>query len=275
MGGISSIGGYTSTVQIAPPRPAPTRTTGGRVLYVENFSSVQPGLWNDGVGWAGRDCDIMLGGRPTLRLDTGGQTNSSATNPGRTAITAGVVVKRRIHDGYRHRYGLEAWVRMTSLNLTSNALLSMSIYNRNGASAHHGRVWLDPNGNNQPLVARILDGAATNTASGTTASGAATYTAVSTSVVQNGAGSHTYDVPSGRLDRAGGWHWVKLIVDFVTGRYISIQLDGESAVDLSGYSLDVTDSTAFAGMHHSFEFSASTSTRRFVNIANMIGTIED
>lgn len=258
-----------------PVRSAPTRAVGRRILYVEDFCAVMPGLWNDGVGWAARDTDILFNGKPTLRLDTGGQVNGTQPNPLRTAITSGVVVKRRIHDGYRHRFGVEGWFRMSSLNLTSNTLFSMSIYNRNGTQAHHGRVWLDPNGNNQPLVARILDGAATNAVSGTNSAGAATYTAVSTSVLQNGAGSHTYDVPSGRLDRAGGWHWVKLVVDFATLKYVSVQLDGESVVDLSSYSLDVTDTTGFAGMHHSFEFSASTSTRRFVNVANMIGTVED
>lgn len=258
-----------------PVRSAPTRATGQRILYVEDFCAVQPGLWNDGVGWAGSDFDITFNGKPTLRIDTGGNSNGGATSPSRTAITSGVVVKRRIHDGYRHRFGMEFWFRMTSLNLTSNTLFSASIYNRDGASAHHGRVWLDPNGNNQPLVARILDGAATNTLSGTNGASAAVYTVASTSVSQNGAGSHTYDVPSGRLDRAGGWHWCKLVVDFTSLKYVSIQLDGETAVDLSAYNLDVTTTSGFAGMHHSFEFSASTSTRRYVNVANVIGTVED
>jgi len=54
-----------------------------------------------------------------------------------------------------------------------------------------------------------------------------------------------------------------------------VQLDGEAAVDLSAYTLDATDTTGFAGMHYSFEFSASTGTRRWVNIANVIGTMED
>lgn len=258
-----------------PTRSAPARATSARVLYVEDFCGIQPGLWNDGVGWTGRDFDVMFNGKPSLRLDTGAQVNGAPANPGRTAITTGVITKRRIHDGYRHRFGVEFWFRLTSLNLTSNALFSVSIYNRNGTQAHHGRVWLDPNGNNQPMVARILDGAATNTLSGTSGSGAAVYAAVSTSVLQNGGGSHTYDPATGRMDRAGGWHWCKLVVDFSTLKYVSIQLDGEAAVDLSAYNLDVTDTTGFAGMHHSFEFSASTSTRRFVNIANVIGTVED
>jgi hypothetical protein len=232
-------------------------------------------MWNDGVGFTGRDTDIMLNGRPTLRLDTGAQTNGSATTPGRTANTGGVIVKRRIHDGFRHAFGMEMWFRLTTINLTSNVLLSMSVYNRDGASAVHGRVWLDPNGNNQPMLGKILDGAATAVGGGANPAAAPTYTTVTTSVLQNGGGSHTYDVPSGRLDRAGGWHWVKLVVDFRTRKYVSLSLDGEDTVDLSGYSLDVTDSTAFAGMHHSVELSASTSTRRFVNISNVVGTVED
>jgi len=78
----------------------PTRTSGGQILYVEDFRAVQIGLWNDGVGWAGSDTDIMFGGKPTMRLDTGGNSNGGPANPNRTAITSGVVVKRRVHDGY-------------------------------------------------------------------------------------------------------------------------------------------------------------------------------
>lgn len=263
------------TRQLPPTRSAPMRSTGGTLLYVEDFAAVQPGVWNDGLGSASRDCDIMFDGKPTLRLDPQGQTNGSATNPGRTANTGGVVVKRRIHDGFRHRFGMEFWFRFSSINLTSNTLLSASIYNRDGTNAYHARIWLDPNGNNQPMLAKVLDGAATNTASGTNPAGAATYTSVSTSVVQNGAGSHTFEPKSGRLDRAGGWHWCKFVVDFVTLKYVSIQLDGEALVDLSGYNIDTTTSAGFAGMHHSFEFSASTSTApRFISIANMVGTLE-
>lgn len=257
-----------------PIRPAPSRGASGRVLYVEDFRGIRPGIWNDGVGWIMRDCDITFNGKPTCRLDTGAQSNGGATNPGRTAITTGVVAKRRIHDGYRGRFGVEAWVRMTSLNLTTNALISMSIYNRNGTQAHHGRVWLDPNGNNLPMHGRILDGTATNTLSGTNGTLTAVYADVVTSVAQNGAGSHTYDPASGRLDLVGGYHYVKMVVDFATLKYVSLQLDAE-VVDLSAYNMDITDTTGFAGMHHSFEFSAGTTTRRFVNIANLVGTVEE
>lgn len=260
-----------------PIRPVPSRGTSGRIIYKEDGRNVRPGVWNDGLGWVMSDSDITLNGLPSLRLDTGGNSNGGTANPNRTAIISGVVAKRRIHDNYAGRWGVESWFRMTSLNLASNTLLSQSIYNRNGTQAHHFRVWLDPNGNNQPMVGRILDGAATATANGTTptvSSGAATYTAVVTSTGQNGAGSHTYDPPSGRLDLSGGWHYCKMVVDFATLKYVSLQLDSQ-VVDLSAYSADVTDSTGFAGMHHSWEFSGGTTSRRYVNIANIVGTLED
>jgi hypothetical protein len=259
-----------------PLRSAPTRSqTGFPILYEENFRGIQPGFWNDALGSASRDVDVMFGGYPSMRLDTQMQSAGAVTNPGRVARASGVITKRRILDGFRHRFGMECWFRLTSTNLTSSAFLSMSIYNRTGTNAHHARVWLDPNGNNQPMVARILDGAATNALSGVDSTATAVYTAVSTSVLQNGGGSHTYSPETGRLDRVGGWHFIKLVVDFVTGKYVSLQLDGEDVVDCSAYDIDVVTSTGFAGMHHSFEFCGSNTLRRYVNVAHVIGTMED
>ncbi len=250
-------------------RGVPSRSRTGVVLYVEDFAGVQPGVWNDGLGSISRDCDIMFDGKPSLRLDPQGQINGGAVSPGRTAATGGVVVKRRIHDGYRHQFGMEFWFRFSSLNLTSNSFFSASIYNRDGTNAHHARLWLNPNGNNVPMLAQVLDGVASS-------GGTATWATVATSVLQNGAGTHTWEPKSGRLDRAGGWHWAKMVVDFRTLKYVSVQIDGEALADCSAYSLDVTASAGFAGMHHSFEFSSTTSTQpRFVNIANMVGTLED
>lgn len=257
-----------------PIREVPTRGTGGRVVYVEDFRQTRPGIWNDGVGYGMSDCDVMFNGLPSLRIDTGAQSNGGATNPGRTAITTGAVYKRRILSNFNEKWGVEGWFRLTSLNLTSNSLISMSIYNRDGNNAYHGRVWLDPNGNNQPMHGRILDGAATNALSGTVGSGTAVYADVVTSTSQNGGGTHNYEPKTGRLDLAGGWHYVKMVVDFSTLKYVSLQLDS-TAVDISGYDMDVTASTGYAGMHHSWEFSASTTTRRFINIAHMVGTLED
>jgi hypothetical protein len=245
-------------------------------LFVEDFRAPTPGMWNDGVGSSSRDTDIWFAGAPTLRLDPQGQTNGSATSPGRTANTGGVIVKRRVHDGFTGLFGLECWFRFTSTNLVSNTLFSMSIYNRDGASAWHGRLWLDPNGNNVPMLGKILDGAATAAANpGTPLTGTtAVYTTVATSLLQNGAGSHQYEpsAAGGRMDKAGGWHYCKLVVNLATKTYVSVKLDGEPTVDLSAYALDQITSTGFAGMHFSFELSASTSTRpRYINVAGIRG----
>src|SRR5882762_3658583 len=77
-----------------------SRLGGGRILFIEDFRSPALGMWNDGVGGVNRDCDIMFAGLPSLRLDPQGNTSGGITNPGRTAVTTGVVVKRRIHDGF-------------------------------------------------------------------------------------------------------------------------------------------------------------------------------
>ncbi len=252
-----------------------SRNGSGNILFVEDFRAPNLGMWNDGVGGASRDCDIMFAGLPSARLDPQGNVNTGATNPGRTAATNGVVFKRRIHDGFTSNFGVEAWFRFTSKNLTSSTFLSMSLYNRDGTNAYHGRVWLNPNGNNTPMLAQILDGAATALVSGTNGSGAATYTTVATSVLQNGAGSHAFDPTTGSLDKAGGWHYIKLVVDMANKKYVSLKLDGQPTTDLSAYSMDTTATTGFAGMHFSFELSATTSTSpRYINVAQVIGTAE-
>lgn len=249
------------------PRTARSRyENNDRVLFVEDFRAPVTGMWNDGAGSASRDCDVMFAGKPSIRLDTQGVSSGGATNPGRTAITTGVVFKRRVHDGFTGIFGMDGWFRLTSTNNTSNAFLSMSVYNRDGTNAYHSRVWLDPAGNNTPMQARILDGDAT-----AAAAGVAQYVSVSTSVLQNGGGSHIYEPATGRLDRAGGWHYIKLMTNMVTKKYVSLQLDGQAPVDLSAYSMDVTASTGFAGMHFSFEYAGSTSSRRYANIAQVTG----
>jgi hypothetical protein len=209
---------------------------------------------------------MWFAGYPTAKLDTCGQTTSAATNPGRTAATAGVVFKRRIQDNFSGVFGLEAWFRFSSTNNTTASYLSMSVYNRDGANAYHSRVWLDPAGNNTPMHGRILDGVAS-------AGGTATYADVVTSGNQNGAGSHMYDLTAtgGRGDKAGGWHYVKLVTDFKAKKYVSLKLDGEPTVDLSSYSMDATATTGAAMMHFSFEYSATTASRRYVHIAQVKG----
>src|SRR4051812_26956792 len=105
-----------------------------RKLFVEVFRNHPLGMWNDGVGDAYRDCDVMFSGRPTVRLDTQGQSTAGSTSPGRTAATAGVVFKRRVHDNFTGIFGLECWFRFTGPNNngTTTPQFSMSVYNRTG-----------------------------------------------------------------------------------------------------------------------------------------------
>jgi len=196
--------------------------------------------------------------------------------PGRTAATAGVVAKRRVLDGYTGKFGIEGWFRLTSTNLTSNVYPVLALYNRDGTSAWHTRVWLNPMGNNTPMQAWILNGAATAASNGgspLTGTGAV-WTSVATSTTQNGGGSHTYFPKTGGLDKAGGWHHVKLIVDMAAKMYVGIQLDGTTYVDLSAFAMDQTTSAGAAMMHFSMEFMATTSTARFMHWNRLIGTSE-
>lgn len=274
---------------VDPMRPLGDRAMSGVPVFVDSFDDILPRIWNDGRGFIEIDDDIVAPVGSALRLETNSQNAGATSNPGRTAVTSGVIAKMRIHDNLAGRWGLSMWFRLTGLNNTSNSKLSMSIYNRTGIDttqtppdipsqeARHFRVWLDPNGNNQSMVARILDGAATaaaNSGDPTSPSGTAVYTAAATSWNQNGGGSHLYDVPSRRLDRVGGWHWVKMVVDFSTGRYVSLQLDSMIA-DISEYEQDVTTSTGFAGMHLSTEYHGNTATNRYVHIAGFRATLED
>lgn len=276
VGGLTGDAPFTELLEYPPPQRVQGRYLDGlRHLFTEDFRAPILGMFNDGVGSASRDSTIWFAGNPSMRLDVQGNDAGAPTDPGRTANVGGVVVKRRIHDNFSGVFALEAWFRMTSTNLTSNTFLSMSVYNRDGsANAYHGRVWLDPNGNNQPMIGKILDGAATAAANGGTplTGTTAVYTTATTSSNQNGAGSHLFEPVSGRMDVAGGWHYARLAVNLSTKKYVSLQLDSESPVDLSAYDMDHTTSSGFGGMHFSFEFCASTSTRpRYVNIAAVRG----
>lgn len=200
---------------------------------------------------------------------------TTAINPGRTANVTGVVAKRRIHENFLERIGLEVWFRLTSTNNTTNTYPTLSVYNRDGTSAFHGRIWLRPQGNNLPLDVLILDGAATAAANAVPLTGGgAAWRKVDTSDRQNSSGTHLYEPFSGRMDRAGGWHWAKLVVDFSTQKYVSCQLDGRPIVDLSAYNLDQTTTAGFAGMHCSFEYCAGTTTPRYMHTARWVITKE-
>jgi hypothetical protein len=240
-------------------RAAASRDSKGEILFVEDFRTPVMGMWNDGLGSASRDLEVPFAGLPSVRLDPQGNTVNN-TDPGTSPLTNGVVYKRRIHDSYSGIFGAECWFRWTSSSNNLNIFSSLSVYNRDGANFWMSRLWLDPMGNNVDPHARILksDG---------------TYLDVMTVTGQNGTGSHLYDPTSGQLDKAGGWHYAKLVTDLKNKKYIRAQFDS-ATVDLTGTDIYTAPSTGFAGMHFSFEYSQKTSTRRFMNIAQFIGTRE-
>lgn len=245
-----------------------------RTIFIEDFRAPTPNMWNDGAGSASRDTEIWYDGCPMARLDTQGQSSAGATSPGRTAATSGVVFKRRVHDAFSGVFGMELVFRLTSLNITSNTFPCLSVYNRDGVSAWHGRMWLDPGGNNAVIHGRILDGVATPAANGgSPLTGTNTVWADRLATLQQyAAGSHLYDVSagSGRMDKSGAVHRAKLVVDLKNKRYVSATLN-DWTTDLSDLQLDQTTSSGAAMMHFSFEFCASTATRRYMHIGQVRG----
>ncbi len=230
---------------------------------MEDFRHPQMGMFNDGVGSVHRDNEITFNGFPSARLDAQGNFITGA-NPGTTGPNlGGVVFKRRISDstltaGPGGVFGLEFWLRFTSSNLivNGNELFSCSIYNRDGANGYFGRVWL-------------------NTASATVSLQRLTggsWVQFNTYTVSDQ--SHTYHLDLGSSDTAGQWHYCKLIVDMVNKKYVSFQFNNQ----LSTFSdpIITTADTGPQALHFSFEQGQanSSTTRRYVNIAHVVGTVE-
>jgi hypothetical protein len=85
---------------------------------------------------------------------------------------------------------------------------------------------------------------------------------------------HSYDPVGGSWDTAGQWHYVKIVADMYQHQYVSVQLD-ESVYSLPSLAMyqGIGDTGAKA-MHQSAEFAATTSTRRFMSVAQVQLTAE-
>lgn len=231
------------------------------ILFLEDFKAPVLGMYNDGVGSAARDCEIMFDGCPSVRLDTQGNSTGAQTDPGSSPLTSGVVFKRRIHDSFSSKFGAECWVRFSSGNNTTNTLTCVSVYNRDGTNAHLGRIWLDTNaGTNNPLSVKYLNSGGT-------------YTEILSIADQSHGANHMYDVKNGDYDKSGGWWYVKLVVDLENDEYVSIQV-GDHFVDMAGVAIRQAASTGFKGMHFSVETAHETASRHYVNVAKVVGTRE-
>lgn len=262
MSGISSIGAASHVQQVSPARPSPSRVSGGRILFVEDHSSGLNGMFNDGCGSASVDYDIMFNGRPTVRLDPQGNTNASATTPGTSPLTQGVVFKRRINDGFSGTFGMETWLRWTSANNNASGpgvLTTASLYNRDGTSAWLSRFWIDTSTGTDQAALSYLNSSGT-------------YTQLA-SVTNQSFTQHQWDPVNSGWDRAGTWHYVKLITNMQSKQYVSIQFD-DQVFSLSGTSIYQLASTGAKTMHFSVDYSQKTATRRFMNVGPVVGTVE-
>ena len=241
------------------------------ILGNVDVSAIIPDMYNDGSGVAFRDTDIMFNGKHTLRLSPL-QTTTANTTPGATANTQGVVCKFRRQNIVgtgggvpTSVFGWEFWLRPTSNNnFTSTAIISASIYNRDGTNVWPARVWI--NLSTVPATLQVLNSTGT-------------YTQVGTYNIADGG---TYQPENGLFDRAGQWAYVKLVADMYNKAYRSLQFN-ETFFDLTNTSVlsnnglfPTADSNTRTMLHFSVEYAqtSSLSTERFINIAQPVATFE-
>ncbi len=246
---------------VTTPAVPPRTNALGRVLFIEDFRHPQLGMFSDGAGSAHRDNEIPFGGLPTARLDPQG-TVLGATNPGTSGPSlSGVVFKRRVKDNYSGLFGMEFWLRLTSGNQLANAnsIPSCSIYNRDGLNGHFARIWFDLSDAGGNISLRYLNSSGT-------------YVLFDT-WVQN-TNYHAYQLDQGFTDVAGEWYYVKFIADMKNKNYVSFQFNDRVTTFAANTGMRIVADTSPADQHFSIEYAQNSSVRRFINIAQVIGTLE-
>lgn len=258
-----------------------TRAQLGGILFMENFRHPRVTMFNDGSGSASRDNTITFpNGNPSLRLDPQGTVN--AGGPGTGPATNGVIVKRRLVNLIKGVYAWEGWARFTSQNNTSGINFTVSNYNRDGNNAYYSRIWLDtvtgasgasnPDGSGLPYVNLLYLNAA--------------GTWVQFGTYNERVADHMWDPFNGpgKLDNAGFWFYWRLTTDFTNQKIVSFQLNdviwsgapfpttpgATQQSDLSGKNIYVAADTGARVMHFSVEYSCSTSTRKFMHVAQLL-----
>lgn len=243
------------------PNIGPRTNTPARVLFIEDFRRAVMGMFNDGIGSVHRDSEINFGGLPTARLDPQGNTTANV-NPGSGGPDqSGIVFKRRIVDNFAQVWGLEYWLRLTSSNIVANGnfMTSCSIYNRDGTNWWGARVWIDPSDAGGNLSVKTLNSAGTYDQQ--------IFYAQNTS-------THTYHLDLGTADTAGTWFYVKLVADMVNKKYVSVQFADKLVTFATTYPLRSTPDTGPMSLHFSIECAQKSSVRRYVNVAQVVGTVE-
>jgi len=219
-------------------------------------------MWNDGAGVAYRDCEITFAGLPTVRLDPQGTAASGngAGQPG-TMDTNGVILKRRIQDSYSGQFAVEFWLRFTHANIQSNGSnwVCCSVYNRDGSTGYHSRLWFDTSGGVTTTAIRYLASDNTWPTLGT--------------VTDQGNAQHTYTIPGNLNDKTGQWNYVKLCTDLSTKKYVYAQWNNHF-YDMSGIAIQSQASASQAVMHFSIECASSGTQSKYINIAQVVGSRE-
>ena len=229
------------------------RNNPGQILFCSpNPDDASLSGWNDGIGEAAIDYNLLFDGHPTIRLDPQGNTASGST-PGTSPLTTGVVYKVRLQFPLAHVYSNEFWLRWSSHNNGSNTFTVADHYNRDGVNAWLGRIWLD--NTQDPINCMYLDSAGNYVQFATLNSFPAT---------------HMYDPPNGSLDEAGQWTFVRVWVDFTNKKYVGVQVN-DNYYDLSAQSIFQLGSTGARAMHFGVSYAQKTSTRRYAHIAKHIG----
>lgn len=225
---------------------------------------------------------LALPGAPEVSVTTANQGTATMAacnpNPNCTGspLTSGVVFKRRVCDQFSGRFGHSFWFRPTGKSAATSftSVFTGSLYNRDGVNLWAARcliqtaVGMNPPGgvwNNDNQILWYITGVS------------AGFVLVPFAFLTRAAfNQHSWDPVGGTWDRAGGWHYLKLIADFAVTQYVSIQFDEAVYTSMAGQPLyQGIGDTGAKMMHFSVELAmAQSPTRRFWNVAKVTGTQE-
>lgn len=236
-----------------------TDTNPGQIMVREYFTSPGTGMWDDAAGMGSsvsRDTEIMFNGYPSVRLDPQGKFASATTTPGGSPLISTPVFKRRLQFPVSGIWGVSMWIRWTSTNNGTNVYTTASLYNRDGTNAYMSRIWIDTTVT--PIVLRYL----------TTQVAAPYYVWTQFATCQSDPITHMYDLPAGKLDKAGQWSYIRLVTNFNTGAYVGCQFN-QTWYDLTGVPYYVFASAGAQALHGSIEYTPKNSTLRYINMAQL------
>jgi len=202
--------------------------------------------------------------------------NPNPNPTGNAQPSAGVVFKRRINDQFSSRFGHEFWWKPTSKSAATSAtsILCHRLYNRDGFNGYAGSIYPQfAIGMTRSVWANdyLLLWYATGTGSG--GSGAVW---VPLGFHQGAFGQHAWSPVDGSWDTAGCWNYSKLILNMAAHQYVSYQFNETLYTSCAGVPMyQSTGDTGAKIMHFSVDCGmAQSATRRFFNIAHVVGTAE-